>query len=411
MRAFTADLKRRPPTEWGIRLVLAAVIAAVGYIAVVQSWAEALPDRDAAMAHRLAPNNARITAKLSRLLILEDPNLAHRAEEKQLALDALRGDATAVSAVTTLGLLAQVDGNDAAARRLFAYSEWLSRRDLVSRLWMIEDAVTRNNTAEALRQYDLALRTDRAASGVLFPVLASASNDPSIAAALLKTLAAQPAWTDSFITFAAGNSGDPEATARLFVALRQKGVPVSPDAQSTLVDALIAGNRFDAAWTYYASARPGAGRSHSRDTKFTMMNELPAKFDWNATSSGSGLSATLQPAAGGGLFDFAAPSGLGGQLLQQMQVLPAGRYILEGHSIGVEQRASSRPYWVLTCTSGRELGRVDMPNSTEKDGHFAGSFTVPAGCPVQTLALVARATDAVSGLAGQVDYVQLRPAN
>jgi hypothetical protein len=64
----------------------------------------------------------------------------------------------------------------------------------------------------------------------------------------------------------------------------------------------------------------------------------------------------------------------------------------------------------LRCSDGRELGRVALPNSDEAEGNFAGRFSVPAGCPVQTLVLVAPGSEGVSGLSGQIDRAQMSPA-
>lgn len=97
-------------------------------------------------------------------------------------------------------------------------------------------------------------------------------------------------------------------------------------------------------------------------------------------------------------------------MLQQSQLLPPGRYRLTGHSTAIEQVDTALPYWALSCQGGRELGRVEVPNSSVAGGVFSGTFNVPAGCPVQTLVLVARPSDAVSGLSGAFDRVELMPA-
>ena len=90
-------------------------------------------------------------------------------------------------------------------------------------------------------------------------------------------------------------------------------------------------------------------------------------------------------------------------------MLPAGDYLLEGHSAGIEQSVASRPYWTLGCSTGQEFGRVDVPISGKDSGRFAGKFTVPAGCELQYLTLVARASDTPGGLSGEIHDVQLYP--
>lgn len=84
---------------------------------------------------------------------------ARRREADRLARLALRQDPTAVAALATLGLNAQIRGDTNSARRYFAYSDKLSRRSLTTRLWAIEDAVARDDIPAALRNYDVALRT------------------------------------------------------------------------------------------------------------------------------------------------------------------------------------------------------------------------------------------------------------
>lgn len=126
--------------------------------------------------------------------------------------------------------------------------------------------------------------------------------------------------------------------------------------------------------------------------------------------NGLGVSTAILPEAQSGLFDFTVSMGSGGTLLQQLQMLPAGNYVLEGHSIGIEQPARSRPYWTLRCQTGSEIGRVELPNSSQAGGRFQGAIRVPANCPVQVLALVARSTDDIGGVSGQIDRILIRPA-
>jgi hypothetical protein len=411
MKAFS-NMKHRTRSDWGVRVILAAVVGALGYFAAAQSLAEALPDSQIELAHQLAPHNARITAKLSRVRMLSDPKLINRAEEERLAVAALRADPTAIPAVTTLGFVKQVRGDIAGARRLFAYSDRLSRRDLITRLWLIEDAVARDNAAEALHHYDVALRTNKAAPDILFPVLATASNDPVIAAALVKTLSARPAWAVPFLWFASGHSGDPGATARLFADLHRAKVPVSQEAQASLINALIDDRDLQGAWSYYALVRKGADRRRLRDPEFAAMLETPSRLDWVPANNDTGLSATIQPGARGGILDFSVPPSMGGEMVQQMQLLPPGEYIMDGHSLEVDQGPGALPYWLLKCAAdGRELGRVIVSNSAENGGRFAGRFTVPADCTAQYLVLVARASDGMTGVTGQIDSVQLRPTS
>lgn len=400
------DLARRSPKEWAVRLALAAVAAVLGYYSVTFSIAQVVVDSDPELAYRLAPYDGRITAQLSAALSGEDASPEDLARAETLAKRALQQDPTAVAAAATLGIIADGRGDKAGARRYFTYAQKLSRRDLRTQLWMIEDAVERGDLAGAIRQYDITLRVFPTMGELLYPVMASASSDPVIRAEMVKTLAAKPLWGESFINFVAGNGPDPQSTAALFVGLRRAGVAVPETARAGAVNALIAAEQLDAAWSYYAAIRPGADRRRSRDPKFAAVTETPSQLDWTPINDGSGLTTSIQ----GGIFDFAAPASVGGPMLQQLQLLPPGTYRLTGHSVGIEQAPGALPYWTLRCQDGRELGRVEVPNSGVAGGNFSGTFSVPAGCPVQTLLLTGRPSDAVSGLSGQIDQVALAPA-
>ncbi|NNM78586.1 hypothetical protein HJG53_16990 [Sphingomonas sp. ID1715] len=332
-----------------------------------------------------------------------------RARAADLARLALRQDPTAVQAVATLGLDAQLRGHTAAARRLLVYGNALSRRDLQLRLWAIEDAVGRNDIPAALVNYDVALRTSRTAPELLFPVLAAATDDQAIRLALVKTLSGKPAWAESFIFHAAVNAPNPRAVASLYRDLRRAGVSVLDEASSVVINRLISGGFWEDAWSYYAAIHPGADRRTSRDPLFTSRSTTPSLFDWTPIND-AGVTTSIQPGNQKGVFDFAASPSVGGTLLQQIQVLPAGDYRLVGRSAGIDQDEGARPYWILTCRrDGRELGRIVLPNSSRLNGLFSGQFSVPSGCPVQVLALVARPSNSASGMTGQIEQARLYP--
>lgn len=400
---------RWSPIGWGVRGGIAILLAIAGWASVSQTLAYVVRERDPARAHRLALGDGRITALFADKLVTANVVPQQRRLAEVLARSALRQDATAIPAVVVLGLGADLDGDASRVEALFTYSERLSRRDLRTQIWAIENAVARNDISGALRHYDIALRTSRSAMELLFPVLAAASAESPIALALTRTLVAKPAWGASFVEYIAGSGPDVLATARLLRGLHSAGLSISEHAQAVTITRLISHDALDDAWTYYASMRSKVQRRQSRDPGFASNLVEPSPFDWVLVND-AGITSSIQRSETGGLFEFAVPSSVGGTVLQQAQMLPAGEYELTGHSVGVDQPEGSLPYWTLTCRDGRELGRIVVQNSATADGAFAGRFNVPARCPLQLLALVARSSDAVSGSSGQIDRVQLRPA-
>ncbi|TKD51877.1 hypothetical protein [Sphingomonas baiyangensis] len=409
-RPAARSVPQRSPRAWAGRGALAALALVCGYVSTTQSLGAAIGKSAAERAHALAPGDGRIAAELAEQLAAGDPDPASRARADALARSALAAEPLAAPALTALALNAQVRGDTGTTRRLFAHSNRLSRRELGARLWMIEDAVARNDIPGALRHYDIALRTSRAAPDLLFPVLSAAIADPTVAAAVADTLAARPPWGGNFIEYAAALGADPVATTAFIDRLTRRDLPVPAAARVSAVNALVNAGRSDLAWASYARLRGDVARDRSRDPQFAAQLASPTVFDWVAINNDAGVYAAIQPTEDGGIVDFAVPATVSGIVLQQAQLLPPGRYALAGASAGIDQLSDARPYWQLVCTDGRELGRVELPNSSANDGRFAGGFTVDAACPAQMLRLVARASTAVGGVTGQITRAALTPA-
>ncbi len=327
------------------------------------------------------------------------------ATTSQLARQALRQDPTVVQAVEVLGMQAQMANDVAMARRLFAYAQTLTRREVRTQLWAIEDAAARNDVPSVLRHYDIVLRTSKSASELLYPALTKALAAPEVRTRLVNIFADKPLWAPGFIAYAAASTENPSAVAEFTSHLARAGYSVSATAQTAIVNNLIMSGKVEAGWNYYALLRPGADRRRSRDPDFTANLETPSVLDWVSINDG-GITTTIRD----GAFEFGAPPSVGGVLLKQMQLLPAGTYRLEGQSLEIEQASGALPFWTLVCRDGRELGRVAVSNSAEGRGAFAGRFIVPPDCPVQTLTLVARPSDEIGGISGLISRARLAPA-
>ncbi|RDS76757.1 hypothetical protein DL238_03455 [Alteriqipengyuania lutimaris] len=385
-------------------------LCALAYVLVSASFADILVRVNPERAHALAAHDGKITAAyaLSEMFIQPDGNPNGRAS--QLAREALRQDPTAVDALTTLGFAAQLRNDPQAAMRAFAYSNVLSRRELRPQLFAIEEAVSRGDIVDALRHYDIALRTASSASELLFPTLSQAVSEPEIREALIPILRTDPVWREDFLQFAASQASDPAATRALFMDIERAGLPIDSDMQNLLVTSLFRAGQYAQAWNYYAQIRAGVSRGQSRDADFRFDSPVRTPFDWLAGQD-RGVSASILPEADGGILDFMVPPEVGGIAVRQEQVLPPGSYRLFGRGTAVDQSDLTRPYWSLNCADGRELGRVELTNSAERSTPFEGRFDVPGNCPVQTLALIIRPTADIAGVSGQIDSVQLEPVD
>ena len=399
---------RRTPAQWIKRSVLGLAICTLGYLGVTASIAQVIASADPAKAHSLDPRNGIVTAKLAQHYFSSSPEDSNDSESARLARLALRQDPTAVEAISVLGLQAQLRNETEQTRNLFRYSLKLSRRELQPQIWAIEEAVSRGDIIGALEGYDIALRTSSRAQDILFPVLSTALAESQVRDDLLPIIATKPVWVGNFVEYLVKSSTDPASAISLLREAEGLGLNVSNEHRAALVNALAAKEGYGPAWTYYATFRRYADRNRSRDPQFTYEGNARTLFDWR-TSEDPQVSAVIFASEEGGTLEFSLPATIGGMVVSQTQLLRRGNYRLEGRSSGIDQADRSRPYWVLSCRNGQELGRVEVPNSDSDGGRFQGTFTVPGACTEQILSLVARSSDTIDGVTGQITEAAVIP--
>jgi len=379
---------------WPLRIGIAIAMLILAVFVVRHSLAYSMRGKAPEMALRLAPYDARVQAIAAEALQASQVPGKGQPQARRLATNALERQLLNPSALATLAIDALARGDLGRSRAIVNYSQRISRRDLRTQIFLIEDAVAANNIAGALRHYDIALSTVRAAPGILFPILRSAIGDPAVREPLAKLLAGRPEWANNFIEDVAANATDPVAAAALFARLHQLRYTVPPSADATLSAALVAQGNIDAAWRYYAATRSNVHRDRNRNPRFEQVPALPGPFDWKWTSI-EGLSILAEP----GAIEYQVSGGRSGLLLNQMQVLPQGQYRFQAQVASVQGGDKERPYWTVTCTDGPELLRSTLPRG---DGSIALSFAVPSGCLSQQLTLTAPTPDDLNDLSGRI---------
>lgn len=400
--------KRRTYREWVGRGLLACAVAVLAFQSVTFSVAQVMAGTNPTLADAVVSYDGRLKAAHAGALIVPNATAHDRSKADALSRDALDLDPTTVIAVTTLGLNTAVDGDTRRARRLLDYAQMLSRRNVKTQLWSIEEAVARGNVADALRWYDIALRTEPKMSDVLFPVLTQAMRDPKIRVALVRTLCKKPLWASNYIKYVA-EQNDPETAAALFLDLRRRGLEVAEPWHAAVIDGLINTGKPDQGWAYYATLHPDADRRHARDPHFGALLVSPSQFDWTPVNDGS-IATSIQRTDRGGAFEFEAPTSLGGAALRQLQLLPPGAYHFVASGSDNGPASGAHPYWTLVCRGdGRELGHVAMSDPGQAGDVFAGTIVVPPGCPVQVLTLFVSPSDAIGGISGRINRVVLEP--
>lgn len=409
MDMATANIPSRT-RRWqtGTRLVAALGLAACGIAAIRANLAFALAESSPDLAIRLDPANAAAAAAEAESLLRgrDDPPTRARAEE--LARRALARDVTAASAARILATTAAIDGREDEARRLMGISESLSHRDVQTQLMLIEDAVQRNRVDEAVRHYDIALRTSPDLQGMLFPILIRAAAQPEVARALTSALATKPVWSDAFLDAVGRSAPDAGGAATLLAKAAQGGVHLPAQAVAILIGRLVDQKKFGPAWRLYVAAYPSR-QQILRDRDFGQASQIvsPTWFDWILYPVEGRVPRVVVTPAGTRL-RIEAPNGAAGNAARQLLMLVPGHYRIEGRIY--DRAAGSGPVTIgLTCaTTGKMLGSTPFPVANGAGSNLSLEATVPPECESQWLDINADGQDAIEGAKAEIGPLTVR---
>lgn len=389
-----ADLR----TSLSRRTALAGLVLLVGVFAVRHSLGLALSDRRPEIALQIDGENAFVRADAAKALLRSgDPE--DRRKAYGLAQGALARDAGNVTALSALG----ISSDDAAeVTGAFNASARLSRRDLPTRLWLIETAVARGDVVGALTHYDIALRTNRSAPSVLFPVLVEAAADGELRPEIARMLSNRPPWGALYLQQLA-QSGDRQGAADLFIRLKRRGIDTGRDADAALYARLIEINAYDTAWDLYAAGHPGSDRNNVRNPRFAEQPAAPTPFDWQVAENEFVNTRLELIGDGQGNLVFATAAGEGGEAANQLLVLEPGSYRIEIVA-GAIASDGAAPYLSIICRgSGQSIVRQPL----RAGGSARARFAVPSGCPAQTLNLTVPAASSLGTVEGTVRQLRI----
>jgi hypothetical protein len=383
-------------------------------VAVAVGASGALRERFPAFAATFGPFNARAKAvQAEQLLVAGRGGPAARAEARSLAQAALLRDPTVVAAWRNLAIADFTPQRAGVTARLFGLIERMSRRDVPTQLWLIEERVRQNDIAGALQHYDIALRTAPEASQYLLPVLVSATGNDGIIGPLAALLRTDPPWRQSFLFTLAQAPPSGRNALRLVESLVAARLPPRPDIMATLIDKVAAARDFDSARRLYSLARPGNADAFVRNGGFSGAAPF-STFEWAMVGEGD-LSAdqiNMDGAGDGNVLEVRAARGAGGIVVQQMLVLAPGRYRISERSGPLSETRPVGLYWRIVCANRANSVVAEIPIARSRAaGAAAPAWQVPAGdCPAQWLALAVRPGAAAADAGAWVDAVAISRA-
>ena len=333
----------------------------------------------------ISPFDARLQSNSARLLVEQARSRATAVRAEAFAEQALLRDPTNVEAVWALAFVRGAQNREAQARALIAYSDRLSRRDLATRLAMIEERVQANDIDGALRNFDIALKTSAQAPTVLMPVLVSASQDDAIAPRLLTLLRTNPAWKQAFYERLVQESRSHARAVYLMQGLVHAGDPADRFIVRAGFSRFLRENDPGQAFALYdviAGISPAVRNATIRDGGFDHGGDLPP-FDWMLTAE-ENLAGNRQgrpdQTDNAALFIY-SQGGHTGDVARQLLRLQPGRYQFRARTGNLPRDAAGQPSVRLECATGG----ARLFGGLFRDIGAGQGFAVPGNCPYQWL--------------------------
>ncbi len=343
-------------------------------------------------------------------LLAQNPSRAQADRAAALGEAVLARTPVSAEAARDVALSRLARGDLTQARAVIAQGEGLSRRDLPTQMWLIEDRVQAGDVAGALTHYDRAMRTSQESRAVLLPVLAQAADDPAIARLLAAWLTARPEWWSDFL-------GRFAMVAKSPVAIRLVAGGLRLDPASEVDHARLAQILARLTWLgEYAQARAlyddvtGLRPTAVVDGGFERDHGL-APFDWQLVDD-TDRSATREPREGARGTALSVAGNDGRDVARQLLVLPPGRYRLQALSGAVPAGMLSPPTVSLACATAGNVAAIATASFPvgEAPRRWSMAFTVPAGCRGQWLSIASASNVGYLGDSPWVDDIVVVPA-
>lgn len=206
-----------------------------------------------------------------------DDTIVAQAEQSFLA------EPTAAGSVALLAL----NQDRTKRKQLMVSAQKLSKRELVSLTWSINDSAERQNVAQLLSYYDQSMRTSRTSSTTLIPAIVSVIGQDGFTEPMVNLLKKKPPWAGQFWKQAANNKAAITHASKLRSLLDESQIDRSQLHDRDLVINLVRNNHFEEVERLYSQSL--SDKAEARDTtRIARLDRQPLypPLDWQLFSSG-----------------------------------------------------------------------------------------------------------------------------
>ena len=278
------------------------------------------------------------------------------------------------------GALAQIEGRDEKAERLYREARSRDPRSPAARYFLTERYLRTGRVEQALAEMAVLSRLTGAV-GVFAPALATYARTAGAVPHLRRFFGLAPEFEPAVLSALAADARNLGLITALWSGAKPSDSGGQSNWQTLIVGKLIEAGDFARAhdaWRQFAGV-PGPVRGVF-NPQFHKL-DVPPPFNWTFGSAG-GLA---QPTGEGELelIYFGRDEAI---LAQQTLMLAPGRYVI-GMQVGGDIKPGSGIAWSIECAAGKQP-LLTLPVERRAAGRVQASFTVPPWCEAQQLRLV-----------------------
>lgn len=385
--------------------------ALLAYLCFVVTLANVAATQAPRLALSLWPGHAAAEARMADVIFASNARRPPIAAAAEHAAAALRRNPTLPAAARILALSAGMQGRQAQSNRLIHYAAALSKRDIPTQFWLLEERVGANDVPGALSHFGIALTVAPGTSEVLFPVLTGALTQADLVRPIAGLVRDGTSWRSDFLYYAAANSRNPASAASLFLTLNRLGSRPAPTHIQILIGRLVEARNMEAAGRLYGLIDPRWRRDDVNsqiDGRFERTNDI-APFGWTINPDLAWRGAKSDQPDNVALHFNASANGQGWVAKRQV-VLPPGRYRIDGRVGAVDGGAGGRLRIGLSCAPEGIPDSIANVALGGNGGAFRGDISASAACPAQWLTIIIDNQTSQSPVTLWVDDLRLSAA-
>ena len=394
-------------TPWRVALgaVLGGLLAVAGWRILAHGVADARVGEDPAGALHWVSGHPEAL----RTLAEQQFDAGQRRAAAETAGELLGREPLEGTAWRVLGQVAQAQADPPRAAQAYAKAIELTPRDASARIWLAEQAVAAEDFTGAIDQLDLLLRTHLTAWGTIFDYMAAQAAHPGFRAALVARLAAGPDGRRRVLEHLQHlnpQTGLAPVADAIHGSLQVQGALPRRDFERW-IESLLRRGDWPKAYALWSSFLPQGARLTPVYNGDFILRPSGTGFDWRT------------PATPGVTVEF--PSGQGARIsfrnrridhagLEQLLLLPPGRYLLQVEMRPDGLRSDRGLQWTLACAgSGQEVASTPPLGARGNESTaFEMPVQVPEECGAQWLRLRnAARVPALQSLSGAVTVTRV----